>query len=122
VILPALYHWSPEERRKEIRANGLRPYARTRFLEGETKGLGFPYICLSPSPSLAWSLSGDLSHETEYEDWDLWQVRLSRDDEVEVRAEFGDEIKEVRVRNAISGDRVWYVATRTLPFAEPADV
>lgn len=109
VILPALYHWSPTSRRREIREKGLLPYqaaVRTAFTPRA------PYVCFATSPSQAWGLSGDMADESEVEKWDLWQVRLAEGDEMHVRPEFGMAIKEVRVFNAIPPDRVWYVATR----------
>lgn len=108
MLLPALYHWSPTERRVEILRDGLKPYSAAVL-----HSLGnFPYVCLSPTPSSAWSMSGDMEWASEIESWDLWQVRLNEHDEVHVRAEFGNRIVEVRVRNSIAAERLWYVATR----------
>lgn len=113
MILPPLYHWSPRERREAILAEGLQPYKQSISLPTH----GFHYICLGTSPAGAWRLSGDMSWASEIEEWDLWEVRLGEHDEMHVNAEFGDRIKEVRIRNVIPPDRVWYVATRETPYA-----
>src|SRR4051794_20540121 len=122
MILPPLYHWSPKERRSQIRKEGLLPYSRTRFAPDDSGlAVGYPYVCLSTSPSQAWGLSGDIDHEFEYDEWDLWQVNLSDDDEVFIRAEFGRTIKEVRVRNPVPPDRIWHVGVRHIPVMEPVE-
>lgn len=117
MLLPVLYHWSPRDRYHDIVTGGLKPFSEPTVstvndLNGTTV-TGWPYICLGTSPSAAWSLSGDMDWTTEIEEWDLWQVRLSDDDEVHFRAEFGASLKEIRVHNAIGPDRVWWVATRS---------
>lgn len=109
--LPALYHWSPTDRRVEITQCGLTPYQPGHVLI-DGKQLGFPYICFSPTPSAAWGLSGDMDWGTEIESWDLWMVRLIEGDEVQIRSDFGPVVREVRTFNAIPPDRLWYVATR----------
>lgn len=119
MLLPALYHWSPAERRRGIQANGLQPYSPATVSTHE-QNLGWPYVCLSPTPSGAWGLSGDMGWTSEIEEWDLWQVRLNEHDEVHVRSEWGNHIREIRVRNTITPDRCWWVATRTPPVAEAA--
>jgi hypothetical protein len=116
MLLPALFHWSPTERRELIEANGLRPYCPPAVSTGD---LAFPYLCFSPTPSSGWGLSGDMHWVTEIEQWDLWQVRLAEGDEVHVRGDFGPVIREVRVYGAIPADRCWYVATREPACARP---
>jgi hypothetical protein len=108
-VLGALYHWSPASRRVEIMRQGLRPFSKATA----SSELLWPYICLSPTPAAAWGLSGDMEWLSEIEEWDLWMVRLESTDEVHVKANFGPVIKEVRVRNALPADRLWYVATRS---------
>lgn len=103
-----MYHWSPTSRRDTILREGLKPYS-----EPVTSTVAFAYICLSPTASSSWSLSGDMGWTTDEDNWDLWQVRLSEDDEVHIRPDFGPIIREVRVHNAISADRVWWVAERS---------
>jgi hypothetical protein len=110
VILPALFHWSPATNRVAILRDGLKPYSPPVVHAGTAK---FPYICLSPTPSSGWGLSGDMSWASEVDEWDLWQVRLQEGDEVDIRGDFGPVIREVRVRNALPADRVWLVATRS---------
>lgn len=109
MILPALFHWSPTTNRESILRDGLKPYSAPVVHSGAES---FPYICLSPTPSSAWGLSGDMGWVSTIEEWDLWQVWLREGDEVDIRGDFGPIIREVRVRNALPGDRVWYVATR----------
>lgn len=116
MILPALYHWSPTERRDAIAREGLRPYSPPTVQDGD---LHFPYISLSPTPSAAWGLSGDMEWVSDVERWDLWQVRLGAGDEVRFRPTFGNVLEEVKVSSAIPADRVWYVATREPAFARP---
>jgi hypothetical protein len=115
-VLGALFHWSPRDRRRNILREGLRPYERPVCHTGE---LSHPYVCFGPTPSAAWSLSGD-TLEDDFGGWDLWQVRLTDGDSVSVPQMWGGEIREVRVRNAIAAERLWYVATRMPPSAEEA--
>jgi hypothetical protein len=60
---------------------------------------------------------------SEIEEWDLWLVDLADGDEIHIRAEFGPNLYEIRVRNAIPADRVWWVAQREplcgIPVAAP---
>lgn len=123
--LPTMFHWAPAARREAILREGLKPYAPTPA-EGENPEngnaiVGWPWVCVAPEPSRAWGLSGGMGWAEG--DWDLWEVRLSEHDEVHIRPEFGDAIKEIRVHNAIPADRVWFVGTRTPPSAkeEPGD-
>lgn len=121
MLLPALFHWSPADRRAAIRAEGLRPYAPANIstqLDDDDRALAWPYLCFSPTPSSAWGLSGDMEWASEIDAWDLWQVRLAEGDEVHYRGDFGPVLREIRVYGAIPADRVWYVATRTCPVAE----
>lgn len=106
MILPALYHWSPAARHDDIRRHGLVPGSANCLASTPQ-----PHICLSPTPSRAWSLSGDTGWP-EVEAWDLWQVRLGPDDEVHVRPMGGNTVEEVNVRTTIPADRVWWVARR----------
>lgn len=110
VPLPVLYHWSPSERRELIREEGLRPYRAARDREEKLRP---PYVCLDTSPSSGWNLSGALEdEEPEIEIWDLWQVRLSDDDKIRIRADLGACIREIKVYTPIPPDRVWFVGTR----------
>ena len=107
MILPALYHWSPATRRRAIHATGLLPYSESAVASNTQ-----PYTSLSPSPSSAWGLSGDMEWMGEEDEWDLWQVRLVEGDEVHIRPDFGPVIREVKVYTPIPADRVWWVGTR----------
>jgi hypothetical protein len=115
LTLPPLYHWSPLKRHEAIRSQGLQPYSPPPVDEENWPGFarGFGCICLGLTPSSAWGLSGDMDHMSEIEEWDLWQVNLADNDEVRVRAEYGPQIKEIRVFNPIPPDRLWWVATRS---------
>lgn len=117
MLLPALYHWSPADRRDAIRGEGLRPYS-TPTVHSDPD-LASPYLCLSTTPSSGWGLSGDMGWVGGIEEWDLWQVRLAEGDEVHYRADFGPVLREIRVYTAIPADRVWFVASRRCPVFEP---
>lgn len=106
MILPALYHWAPTERRDDIFQLGLVPNRLNT-----TSSVSLPHICLSTTPSNAWAMSGGTGW-TEIEDWDLWQVRLNENDNVHIRPEFGNIIQEIKVRNVITPDRIWLVGSR----------
>lgn len=108
--LGALYHWSPVERRQQIIRYGLRPLQRGTVTSGEFRQ---PHVCLSPTPSSAWSLSGGMGWMAHVPEWDLWQVRLDAGDEVVIRPQWGAVIDEVQVRNRIPKSRIWHVGTRT---------
>lgn len=114
LTLPTLYHWSPTGRREAIRVDGLKPYSPPSVTSpmDNVWAMGFGCICLGTTPARAWSLSGDMQHTSEIEEWDLWQAELTESDEVHIRAEFGPRIKEVRVMNPIPGDRLWWVGER----------
>lgn len=109
-----LYHWSPTERRQLILCDGLLLFQRSQHHSDDE--LLWPYICLSSSPSEAWSLSGALNYG-EVDRFDLWQVWLPENAEVRPRAFFGDRIEEFKVYTAIPADHVWYVGTREAPAA-----
>jgi hypothetical protein len=108
VLLPALFHWSPAQRFDEIYREGLRPHARPTVCRTTT----LSYVCLSPTPSAAWGLSGDMEWVSEVDEWDLWQVRLADGDDVRIRPDFGPAIQEIKVHGPIPADRVWWVARR----------
>lgn len=115
-----MYHWAPSSRRESILRTGLLPLSDPTTSSMEI-GMRAPYVCVSPTASAAWSLSGDMEWVSDIEEWDLWQVRLADGDEVSVRGDFGPRISEVRVRNAIPPDRVWLVATRAPAVFEPTE-
>ncbi len=109
------YHWSPTANRHSIQRLGLVPGRRT------LQGTGFraPYVCLSPDPSLAWVLSGQMFEDVA--SWDLWQVHLDQvDDHYEILLDTWIDtgrhyIKEFRVYGRIFKRDVTYVATRAVP-------
>lgn len=116
MILPALYHWSPAERRAEIEEHGLRP--RKPATVCSDPDLVSPYLSFSPTPSRAWSLSGAMEWVSEIDRWDLWQVRIAEGDSVSVRPDFGPEIQEIKVYGPIPADRLWHVGERGVPVFE----
>jgi hypothetical protein len=109
MILHPLFHYSPTARRLSIPRRGLQ---LNRAPVTSTARCG--YICLSQTPSLAWTLSAAASGERGQE-WDCWQVSLDLTDEVEVRPFTGNRIQELRVRNPIPKSRIWLVGTRMVP-------
>jgi len=115
MLLPALFHWSPADRRTDILRDGLKPYAPPAVSGGgEMSAIAWPYLCFGTTPQAAWRYSGDLDYNhLDDVEWDLWQVSLSDTDEVHIRPDFGNAVKEVRVHNAIPADRVWWVARRS---------
>lgn len=121
MLLPALYHWSPSDRREAIRREGLRPYSPPVVHGAGVPDTAFPYLCLGTEPSGAWSLSGDMAWVGDVASWDLWQVRLADGDEVHYRADFGPELREVRLHSVVPADRVWFVGTREQPDVRPVD-
>ena len=108
--LGTLYHWSPASRRNVISRTGLQPRKRPTVTSG---GFRQPHVCLSPTPSMAWSLSGARAWVKDIDEWDLWAVRLTADDEVVIRPSYGNLIEEVHVRNRIPKRQIWYVGTRS---------
>ena len=102
-----MYHWSPAERFKDIDREGLVAGSRSTVASAE-----LPVVCVSPDPVLAWQLSGAMEWACDVEQWDLWLVRLAETDAVQVRAEFGPQIQEVKIRNHVPRDRLWYVGRR----------
>jgi hypothetical protein len=109
MLLPALYHWSPTDCREEILRVGIQIFSEPVTHSGDHL---WPYFCFSPTPSSAWSLSGDTSWMGECESWDLWQFRVGDQDDVRIRSNFGPVIEEVKIYNSIPADRLWYIATR----------
>lgn len=106
-IIGSLYHWSPSDRRESILKEGLQILTTPTFSTQK-----YPYVCLGTSPSAAWGLSGGYDPTCEILDWDLYQVTLEETDEVHILPLFGYKVQEVRVRNPIPPQRVWYVGSR----------
>lgn len=106
--ITSLYHWSPSEKRQDILRAGLLLYSDNVTHTGGKS----PYLCFSPDPRSAWMLAGDVEWVSEIEEWDLWQVELADGDDVCALPQFGPWIKEIRVRNSIPADRLWWVAQR----------
>lgn len=106
--LGILYHWSPAQRFDDVYREGLRPHSTPTVCVGTT----LPYICLSPTPSAAWGLSGAMEWVSDIDEWDLWQVRLSEGDQVSVRPEFGPRVEEIKVYGSLPADRLWWAARR----------
>jgi len=126
LVLPVMYHWSPEVARAGITRRGLKPTTPTgprfsaavipgtangRWIEPDEHSVRM--VCLGTSPSHAWSLSGAIMAATG-ETWDLWQVALDDGDEVHPLPFFGHRLDEVRVANRIPKKRVWLAGSRTV--------
>lgn len=117
--LPALYHWSPTERRKQIIRRGLMPGARPTTSSvstvggGGESGAGRPMVCLGPDAATAWAYSGGLPWLKDVPSWDLWQVHIDAGDEVHVLPFWGRGLMEIRVANRIPKSRLIYLGSRT---------
>lgn len=109
--LPALYHWSPTVRRKQIIRRGLVPDARPTVGNGGIAE-GRRMICLSGDPATAWSLSGGHPVARPHPEWDLWQVHIAEGDEVHILPFWGRGVMEIRVANPIPKSRLVYLASR----------
>jgi hypothetical protein len=72
-----------------------------------------PYVCLSPTPSIAWQLCGQVVGQVG-QTWDLWMVQLAAVDNVHVLPMWGTEVQEVRVHGRVPKSRVWWVGERTI--------
>lgn len=105
--LDALYHWSPAKRFDAIYREGLRPHSPSTVASSS-----LAYVCLSPDPSTAWTLSGGMDWVSEIDEWDLWMVHLADGDQVCIRSEFGPSIEEVKVYGPLPADRLWWIARR----------
>lgn len=116
MIINPVFHWSPDDRHKEIIKHGLVLGQKSTMSPGleEEWALGCAEICFGTSPLAAWNLSGGMAydHLLEIEAWDLWQVDLQQGDEISFRGEYGNWLTEVRCGNTIPADRVHWVARR----------
>jgi hypothetical protein len=111
-MLPALFHWSPTDRRKQIIRYGLRPGCRPTIGTAKTVTDGRHMICLGTTPSAAWGLSGAMPWACDVDGWDLWQLQLVDTDEVHINPMGGCVVEEVRVANRIPKSRIWWVGSR----------
>lgn len=100
-----LYHWSPSTRRKQIIRYGLCPGKPS-----VDKAWHPPYVCLADSPSLAWSLSGQMRRNKAIPEWDLWMVWSNQ---VNHRSHRESRPKEFRVHERIYKRDLWLIGTRT---------
>jgi hypothetical protein len=115
-----VYHWSPSENRKAILKEGLHIFADETIYEYEHKGdtvkevWSAPYICTCTN---AWKALCYVYPRFQYDDlipdMDLWQIKLTKDDQVQFRNDGTIEIIEVRVFNNIPSNRVRYIASRS---------
>lgn len=109
MIVGPLYHWSPADRFTAIRENGLRPSQEPTVASGPLH-----YICVSTSPIAAWTLSAATDWCQEIESWDLWIIHCAPSDELHVRPFFGNQMEEIKIRNPIGPDRIWWVGRRDI--------
>lgn len=133
--LGPLYHWSPRDRLKRIKKQGLRPGQLNicgpvfhaegmdpddpRYADVVAAGeFRQDSLCFSLDPATAWAYShaawGSVGT------FDLWQVQLVDSDEVHVLPMWGAGVAEVRVRNPIDRHRLRYIGERCVP--TPAEV
>lgn len=126
LVLPVMYHWSPEDRRSKIARRGLKATCPTITEVFDTQPVGprrlgasighktVKAVCLGTTPSHAWGLCGAIWGQRG-ETWDLWQVCLDEDDTVEIlSSEIGHRLGEIRVCNDIPKSRAWLVGSRTI--------
>lgn len=107
MILSPLYHWSPADRYDAISKEGLRPGSPANVA---TEPLS--YLCFGTSPTNAWRVSGAMEWVSEVDEWDLWQAIIVATDLLYVRSDWGPDIVEVKIRNPIPVDRLWWVGRR----------
>lgn len=101
------YHWAPLTRRKQIKRYGLLPGCSS------TDGLWKPpYVCLAATPSLAWSLSGEMPRGRLIDSWDLWEVWMGEQTGYEIIPFDSGATKEIRVYERIYKRNVWFVGER----------
>lgn len=106
-----LYHWSPARYRDAIALCGLTPGERTFDDRWNA-----PYLCFGDSPRWAWSLSGALRPD---DDWDLWSISTSDLERIgweEVPPHPHEvartRVHEYRVYARLPASSLWYVASR----------
>lgn len=120
MYLSPLYHWSPARLRTNIMQAGLIIYAAgARYVNPvtlETERVQVPWICFGTDPQQAWSLVPEPDAEDPDRDgscgWDLWQAEIEPSDGIRIRDDFGPKLREVRVLNSISPDRLWWIGHR----------
>ena len=114
--LGPLYHWSPRARRGSIDRLGLVPGRRNvrgpsyHRLDGTGEEFRQPAVCFSLDPATAWAYS--IATFGVPGVYDLWQVWLVDDDQVEVLPMWGARIIEVRVHNRVKKRRLVWVGER----------
>lgn len=112
MVLHPLFHWSPVARRAAIERRGLRINSHPTIDSQK-----WDRICVSLSPSHAWAHSAGMVGELGSE-WDLWQIQLDKNDQVDVQPFVGNIIGEIRLHNDIPHTRLWHVGTRTFTQAD----
>lgn len=103
------YHWSPTAHRESILEHGIKT----------SDGV----VCFGPSAAAAWSLSGGMIwRESDFDDWDLWQVNFETGDDMSLRCEGGARIYEIRIGNSIPPHRCFLITSRTQARLSPGEV
>lgn len=121
-MITRLYHWSPAERYHAIRDGGLKPNSDNTVASSKLH-----YLCTGLMPDQAWMLSGAMDWCAEIDHWDLWVIAVAPQDELHVRPFYGSMIEEIKIRNPIPPDRLWWAGRRDtagvpsgeLVFADP---
>lgn len=116
MILSPLYHWSPAARYDAILRDGLTPLSDPTVASGPLN-----YVCASTDPAMGWSISGGMDWMSEVEVWDLWLIWVGERDAVHVRDEWGPVVREVRIRNSVPAERLWWIGRRST-FNLPEDL
>lgn len=112
-----VYHWTAKHLKKPIIQTGIKPFSRTQLYENpENKHIeswSTPYIYTSLDPKTALSYVRNELISREFEEASLFQIKLTENDDCFIRMA-DNKIVEVRIRNTIPADRVFFIGDREL--------
>lgn len=108
MVIHPLFHWAPVTRRSSIASEGLRIKQ-----EPTCDSIPWDRVCASLSPSHAWAHSAGMVGRVRSR-WDLWQIQLAVEDQVQVQPFYGNVIGEIRIHNDIPPMRLWMVGSRVV--------
>jgi hypothetical protein len=100
-----LFHWSPVSRRKSILKYGLCPNKISKDNLWRP-----PYVCFSPSPSMAWCLTVMHCGSMDYDLWMMWSSVPKK--LFPVFPGCHERRQEYRAFERIMKKDIWYVGTR----------
>ena len=113
-----VYHWAPTIYKEKIIKEGLQPYSRIETYINPISNIeetwSAPYICCGFTPLKALYYVIDLLNSREIENISLFEIYISHLDEVIIRNDKSNELKELRIFNTISNDRIHYVGDRSI--------